>query len=97
MAQKYPDPILDTHEGECFLCHKKNIRTELHHVFGAANRSNSTKYGCVCYLCYDCHQGNSGVHHNKALWDRLRALTQAEFEVNYPELDFLKIFGKNWL
>ena len=96
MATKYPDPILDTTEGVCFLC-KKIGPTEVHHVFSAANRNKSTQYGCVCHLCWNCHQGPKGVHYNQSLWNKLKALTQAEFEATFPDLDFLKIFGRNYL
>lgn len=40
---------------------------------------------------------NDGVHFHKALDNKLKAHTQKRFTEVYPQLDFLKIFGKNYL
>jgi hypothetical protein len=40
---------------------------------------------------------NAGVHFNTELDSKLKAHTQKRFNEVYPDLDFLKIFGKNYL
>ena len=40
---------------ECFLCGRngRGDRLERHHIFGAANRKLSEKYGLTVWLCGD--------------------------------------------
>lgn len=65
---------------------------------GMANRKKSEKYGCWCYLCAKHHNmSNEGVHYNKALDSKLKKYAQKKFMEVYPELDFLKIFGRNYI
>ena len=40
---------------------------------------------------------NEGVHFNTVLDRKLKAHTQKRFNEAYPELDFLRIFGKNYI
>lgn len=40
---------------------------------------------------------NDGVHFNRELDFNLKKLCQKKFEEVYPELEFLKIFGRNYL
>lgn len=84
-------------EKKCFIC--GSVRwLERHHVFGGANRKLSEKYGLTVYLCHHCHnEPPNGVHFNKERMDWLRAEGQRRFEEEFPELDFRKIFGKNYL
>lgn len=83
---------------ECLIC-GSTYNIHKHHIFyGTANRKLSEQYGCWCYLCGRHHNmSNSGVHFNKALDTKLKAETQKKFNEVYPELDFRKIFGKNYL
>ena len=84
-------------EEKCYMCGSTRW-LECHHLFGGANRKKSTKYGLVVYLCRWCHnEPPNGVHHNKERMDWLRAEGQKRFEAEHPELDFLKVFGKNYL
>jgi hypothetical protein len=71
---------------------------EIHHIFGGANRKLSTKYGLVVCLCHYCHNETpNGVHFNRERMDWLRAIGQRRFNEVYPELDFMQIFGRNYL
>lgn len=82
----------------CIVCGAtRNIH--IHEVFyGAGRRPLSIKYGCCVCLCARHHNmSNAGVHFNKALDLKLKEYTQRRFNEVYPELDFLKIFGKNYL
>lgn len=87
-----------SNERECFVC-GFTYNLHRHHIyFGAGRRQLSEKYGCWCYLCARHHNlSNAGVHFNKELDTRLKEFTQKKFIENYPDLDFLKIFGKNYL
>lgn len=86
-----------SNEKECFICGSTRW-LELHHIFGASNRNNSTKYGLVVYLCHQCHnEPPNGVHHNRERMQWLKAQGQKRFNEVYPELDFMQIFGKNYL
>lgn len=43
------------------------------------------------------HTGDFGVHTIPELMKETKAFGQEKFELYYPELDFLKIFGKNYI
>lgn len=69
----------------------------LHEIFfGRVKRDLSKEFGLVIPLCYKCHQGTNGIHgkNGHALDMKWKARGQAAFEAHYPELDFIKIFGK---
>lgn len=69
----------------------------MHHIFGGANRKNSTKYGLVCSLCHFCHnEPPNGVHFNREIDLDLKAEAQEWFEENYQSEDFMTIFGRSW-
>lgn len=80
----------------CYLCGSySNI--EYHHILGGGKRKLSTKYGLVVPLCRECHRGSDGVHSNYSKMRYLRECGQRRFQEVYPELDFMKIFGRNYL
>lgn len=82
----------------CLIC-GTNQNIHIHEVFfGTANRKKSIQYGCCVCLCAKHHNmSNEGVHFNKALDNKLKQFTQKKFNEVYPDLDFLKIFGRNYL
>ena len=89
--------ILTNDNKHCYLC-GRNGPLEIHHIFGGPNRNNSTEFGLVVPLCHSCHTGSvESVHQSKQAMEYLRKIGQQKFEVTYPELDFLKIFKKNYL
>lgn len=86
------------HEKQCLVC--GSYLVEEHHIFkGVANRKNSEKYGLKVYLCPRHHRGDYGVHgKNGHILDmKLKKLGQKAFQYKYPDLDFLSIFGRNYL
>lgn len=92
-------------DGTCYLCmmlhgddSRKTVLQE-HHVFrGTANRKLSEKYGLKVYLDIDHHlTGPEAVHMNTKVAILLMQEGQKAFEKRYPDLDFLEIFGKNYL
>lgn len=94
---KYKGSIIIDRLDRCLVC-KTYQNIHIHHVFGASNRKNSTKYGLVVPLCGKHHnQSNEGVHYNRKLDLELKKLGQKSFQYHYPELDFLKIFHRNYL
>lgn len=96
--------IMQRKDGTCYMCkllHDDWTRKELHehHVFGGtANRELSERYGLKVYLCVEHHlTGQEAVHTNKKSMDLVRRHGQDAFERNYPEMDFVEVFGKNYL
>lgn len=78
--------------GITFNIHKHEI------FFGTANRKLSIKYGLVVPLCARHHNlSKEGVHFNRNLDLKLKKIAQKKFEEKYPDLDFIKIFGKSFL
>lgn len=68
-----------------------------HHIFGASNRKHSEKYGLFVWLKPELHNmSNMGVHFNKDFDLYLKKKGQEAFEITYPDLNFLVIFGKNY-
>ena len=82
---------------ECLFC-GTTVELEKHHVFGAANRAISDKYGLTVYLCHKHHnEPPAGVHFNKTLNEALKQYGQREFEKFYGHTAFMALFGKNYL
>ena len=75
----------------CLFCGRQ--RENLHEVIFGRNRHNSIKYGLVIPLCYEHHLE---CHKNSQLQDVWKKDAQKKFEKVYPDLDFIKIFGKNY-
>ncbi len=89
--------VLTADMGRCFVCgDTQNIH--IHHVFGAANRHNSEKYGFLVPLRADWHNmSDHGVHFNKEFDLRLKRLCQEYWLKNYGDReDFIAVFGKWW-
>lgn len=91
------ESIVQTDTSCCLLCGRTDC-LEWHHVFNASNKKNSEKYKLMVRLCHWCHnEPPGGVHHNKEVRNHLCALSQKAFTEKYPQLNFLSIFGKNYL
>lgn len=75
----------------CIICGKP--KDNLHEVFFGKNRQMSMKYGCVIPLCYTHHLI---IHSNHALDIVWKIKLQEAFEKTYPDIEFLKVFGKNY-
>lgn len=81
----------------CYICGSTHW-LEKHHIFGAANRKKSEKYGLTVYLCHNCHnEPPNGVHHNAEKNNWLKQQGQKAFMEKYPHKDFMAEFGKNYL
>ena len=87
--------ILTNDLTKCYICRKP--KDHLHEIYFGKNRINSMKWGCVVPLCYQCHQGNFGVHKNQQLNIMLKKKCQEKFIKVYPEINFIDIFHKNYI
>ena len=47
----------------CAVCGSKQ-NLQCHHIFYGYSRKAADKYGLTCWLCWEHHQGDTGVHHN---------------------------------
>lgn len=84
---------------ECAGCGKSKY-LEVHHVFPGANRDNSSRYGCVEWLCYHHHRGQpDGVHGGNSELDlKLKRKHQLLLMKSGMSLDdFIKIFSKSYM
>lgn len=96
---KYPKSIITKEHTRCYICGSYRW-LEWHHVYGASNRKNSTKYGLVVPLCRWCHnEPPTGVHYNTEIRQMLQAKAQkiAMRRYKWTIEDFIKIFGKNFI
>ena len=90
-------------ERQCFLCGANGSGDPLdrHHIFGAAYRKKSEKYGLVVDLCHNrCHIfGGYSVHKNSKTMLQLKRYGQlkAMREQGWTEDDFRREFGKSYL
>lgn len=84
--------ILTNDMNTCYLC--KKPKDHIHEIYEGRNRVNSMKWGCCIPLCYSCHRL---AHSNHELNIMLKKKCQHKFIEVYPEIDFLKIFYKNYI
>lgn len=88
---------------KCFLCGRNGHgdRLERHHIFGAANRPKSEKYGLVVWLCGErCHRlGKYSAHQNREVAKYLHQQGQrkAMQDQGWTVEQFIEAFGKNYL
>lgn len=95
--------ILQEKDGRCYLCmmlhgdHSRKTTQEHHVIYGTANRKLSEKYGLKVYLClYHHEEGPEAVHKNAQMSLLLKIKAQRAFRKKFPDLDWMKIFGKNY-
>lgn len=84
--------ILTDNMDHCALC-PSTYELTWHEVFEGTNRKNSMKYGLCIRLCLSCHSINQD---NKPLTDKWKRYAQSRFEDEYPNLDFVSIFHRNY-
>lgn len=86
-------------EQKCYICGSHQW-IEIHHVFGAADRKTSDKYGLVVPLCHYCHnEPPNGVHQNKDIRRALQAKVQKKAMKHYGwDMEtWRSLFGRNYL
>lgn len=88
---------------ECWLCGRNGTADplDLHHVFGAANKKKSERYGLMVYLCHHrCHIfGPYAAHNNAETMLTLHQYGQrkAMEEQGWTVEEFRKEFGRSYL
>lgn len=97
------ESILQKDKTKCFICKQNPCGDPLdkHHVFGAALRSKSEKYGLTVYIHHNkCHIfGENAVHRNAEINRKLQAFAQKKAMKHYgwSVEDFRKKFYTNHL
>lgn len=79
----------------CFIC--KSRSEELHHCpYGRGDHKQSDKFKLLFPLCAKCHKA---VHyHPNEGWDlKLKQYAQQTFLEEYPDLNWMDYFSKNYL
>ena len=84
--------LFSTDINHCYLCHSTHQLT-WHEIFRGRNRSNSMKYGLCLRMCLSSHER---LQNNKEFNEYWHKKGQALFEKAYPDLDFVKVFRKNY-
>ena len=75
----------------CQVCGCKEA-TQIHHVFGASNRNNSTKYGYLKHICNECHRV---IEENQEIDLIYKIEAEKEFLKGGTREEFIRIFGKS--
>ena len=70
----------------------------VHHVFGAANKAKSEKYGFIIPLRADWHDlADYGIHFDRDFDLRIKRECQDYWLANYgTREEFINVFGKWW-
>ncbi len=88
-------------EKKCYVCETTYNLHSHHIIFGVANRKLSDKDGLTVYLCYEHHEGTSGVHgkNGHELDLELKKLAQKRWMEYYDktEDDFRQRYGRSYL
>ena len=90
--------VLQT-DKKCYICGSTTGLHD-HHIFPGSRRKWSEKYGFKVFLCYEHHEGNSGVHMNpnRGIDLELKQAAQVFYEVNIGTREnFIGEFGKSYL
>ena len=77
----------------CMLCGSRYQLT-WNEIYRGKNRQLSMKYGLCQRLCLSCHMKYQDDPIFNEIWHKKGQLA---FNTNYPDLDFVEIFGKNYL
>lgn len=97
--------IIQEDKTHCFICGRNSradyFGLEEHHVFGAANKKKSEKYGLKVYICGSrCHrEGPESVHKNAKVDRAVKKIVQerAMKVYGWTVEQFREIFGKNYI
>ena len=90
----YRSSLFNTEEDVCYLC-TSEVQTARHEVLHGPNRQLSKRYGLWLNLCPNCHELVHKEDNGKYLY--LKEDAQRLFEEEYPDKNFLQIFGRNYL
>ena len=85
--------LFSSEKTKCYFC-GSTYKLTWHEIFFGRNRRNSMKYGLCLRMCLKCHRKYQEDKNFNEVW-HVRA--QKKFNEVYPDLDFVEIFGKNYL
>lgn len=93
---KYPESIMNTENGTCYLCGRHVPDTALHHIFKGRNRKISTENGFYVFLCPSCHHS---LHNNpeNGADTYLMQVCEAVFEDRHSREEFYNLIGRFYL
>lgn len=97
------ESIIQKDKTHCFICGMNSNLEPLdcHHVYGAADRKTSEKYGLKVYIHHHkCHIfGENSVHKNAEVDRALKRLVQKRAMKYYGWTveQFRELFGKNYI
>lgn len=86
-------------ERRCWFC-GTTYDLHCHHIYFAANRKNSEKYGFKVFVCGHHHNlGGNGqcVHRCREMDLQLKRACQRKFEETHTRDEFIRIIGKSYL
>ena len=102
--RKVPSIMQDKSDKRCFLCmildndYRIHSYVEEHHVLYGSRKWISDAYGLRVNLCRKHHrQDEDALHDNWEYSLLLKQRAQQAFIEAYPEEDWMKIVGKNYL
>ncbi len=82
MDKKVWEAVNKRSGGKCEECGRNN--PSKHHAFGGSNRERLEMAETVFDLCYEDHQGDSGVHNNR------------EKDLKYKRIATQNLLDKGW-
>ena len=77
----------------CIIC-GSTYQLTWHEIFDDRNRPNSLRFGLCIRICLSCHKTLQNDKNFNEIWHKKG---QAMFVKTYPDLDFAKMFRKNYL
>lgn len=100
---KYPYwSIFTTDLTECVISHKRKdagADIHVHHIFGAANKVNSEKYGFLVPLSAEWHDmSDKGIHFDRVLDLQFKMACEQYWldTLEKTKEEFIEVFGKWW-
>jgi hypothetical protein len=93
MNKKVYEAVKSRSGGLCENC--GHPYTQEHHVFsGSGRRKKCEMVETVFDLCYECHEGNNGVHFNKKLADKFKKIaTQNLLNLGWSREKIIEFVG----
>ena len=80
-------------KNQCFICgSQRNLET--HHCLHGPRRAAADKYKLVVRLCNTYHRN---LHDHGDHDQELEAIAQTVFEAKYGRVEWMRVFGKNYL
>lgn len=85
---------------QCYVCGKKD-NLHYHHILFGKNRSKADEDGLMVYLCYEHHEGTTGVHGKlgSELDKKLKKIAEEHWLLYYQKEveDFIKRYGHSYI